>query len=135
MLNSFALDAPTASEFVMFRRVTNIMAMGAAAGELGTSLQVQLGPDRPCVSAALDFRDNVTFQIVVGEKGVITPQDVAKRSPQQWDAIHSMFLTHAETVYFEIEAMTMAEESATREAMAVFKQAIDEGRRLELGLV
>lgn len=138
MLNRehLADNSTPAQDFVTFNRVANIIDLGTAAGDCASAFEAIFGPDKAPASAAWDFRDSVKFQVVIGDVGPITEEDVARRSPQDWDTIHVHFLTRAEDVFYKIVGSAKAKTSAEFvEAIETFKAKIDAGRRLEIALV
>lgn len=125
-----------AQEFVTFNRVLNIIELGAAAGDCAETFQEVFGPDRKASTAAWDFRDAVKHQIVVGETGLITEDDVRARSSQEWDTIHAHFLKNAEDAYFMLkDALSDSEDALLSQAVEAFRSKIEAGRRLEIALV
>lgn len=131
-----ASEKSPAQEFVTFGRVLNIIELGAAAGECAEAFQEVFGPDRKASTAAWDFRDAVKHQIVIGETGLITEDDVRARSAQDWDTIHSHFLTNAEDAYFLLkDALSGSGDLGLNHAMEAFRSKIVAGRHLEIALV
>jgi hypothetical protein len=129
-------DKLSATEFVTFNRVTNIIDLGAASGVCAETFQEVFGPDTKAATMAWDFRDSVKHQIILKDTGPITEADVRGRSSQDWDAIHVHFLTNAEDVFYQLKLVAADRKGSDLiETLEAFKTKIEAGRRLEIALV